>query len=91
MRVFFRVYTSQLEVKRSFAKSGSVYVCGGCQQFHIQPFGRVKEQESKNGKNVNHLYKTAGGPPVDQRCADCNFTHHVRFPFALSIEQPADG
>lgn len=89
MRIFFRVYTSQLEVKQSFAKSGSVYICAGCQQWHIQPFGRVKEAVNK-GKNINFSYKTMPGPPVDQRCKDCSFTHHVAGPLWLGpLHDPA--
>ncbi|KAL7414373.1 N2,N2-dimethylguanosine tRNA methyltransferase [Mrakia frigida] len=77
MRVFFRIYSSPLQVKQAFSKTGTVYICNGCESHHTQNFGRVGESSQKNGKGVNYTYKNSSGPPVGQKCEQCNSNHHL--------------
>jgi tRNA (guanine26-N2/guanine27-N2)-dimethyltransferase len=80
IRVFFRVYSSPIQVKRSFSQSGTVYVCGGCQNAISQPFGRV--EENKKGTNVNYSYKNTAMPrELGNKCGQCGGTNHVCPPF----------
>ncbi|CED83675.1 -dimethylguanosine trna methyltransferase [Phaffia rhodozyma] len=78
MRVFFRVYSSPFEVKRVFSKTGTVYVCAGCQAYTIQPFGRVVETDK--GRGMNYAFKNHQGPPTGPRCSECGAVHHLAGP-----------
>jgi tRNA (guanine26-N2/guanine27-N2)-dimethyltransferase len=82
VRVFVRVRTAPNEVKKLASKTAMYYVCTGCQAFHEQPLGRVieKTNEKSGHVNVNTQFKTAGGPPVGERCVECNSTMHVAGP-----------
>lgn len=75
MRTFVRVWTGPSQVKSLATNTGTVYVCNHCQTFHPQRFGRMS-QTSKTGKtgetNVNTRYSNAQGPPVGERCSECN-------------------
>ena len=42
VRVFVRVFTSQVVCKSSTSKLGHVYQCSGCESFAIQPLGRLE-------------------------------------------------
>ncbi|KAI0362202.1 N2,N2-dimethylguanosine tRNA methyltransferase [Trametes cingulata] len=79
VRLFVRVYTAPIEVKKVFSKTAVYHVCSGCQSFYEQPFGRVVEQVSDKG-NVNLLFKVHQGPPVSERCPECNSALHVAGP-----------
>ncbi|KAL7283462.1 hypothetical protein ACG7TL_002894 [Trametes sanguinea] len=79
VRLFVRVYTAPVEVKKLFSKTAVYHVCSGCQSFYEQPLGRVTEQVSQKG-NVNLLFKVHTGPPVSERCPECNSVLHVAGP-----------
>ncbi|KAI9070376.1 N2,N2-dimethylguanosine tRNA methyltransferase [Trametes sanguinea] len=79
VRLFVRVYTAPVEVKKLFSKTAVYHVCSGCQSFYEQPLGRVTEQVSQKG-NVNLLFKVQTGPPVSERCPECNSVLHVAGP-----------
>jgi len=66
----------------SSSKTGTVYICNGCEIHHTQNFGRVGENTQKNGKGINYTYKNSSGPPVGQKCDECGSTHHVSFDFS---------
>ncbi|KAI0647130.1 N2,N2-dimethylguanosine tRNA methyltransferase [Trametes meyenii] len=79
VRVFVRVYTQPLEVKKAFSKTAIYYVCSGCQSFYEQPLGRVTEQVSGKG-NLNLHFKVQQGPTVPERCPECHSALHVAGP-----------
>ncbi|RPD66222.1 N2,N2-dimethylguanosine tRNA methyltransferase [Lentinus tigrinus ALCF2SS1-6] len=82
VRLFVRVHTSPIDVKRVFSKTAVYYVCSGCQFYYEQPLGRVVENTTeKNGKvNVNVHFKVQTGPGVSERCPECNSAMHVAGP-----------
>ncbi|KAI0797923.1 N2,N2-dimethylguanosine tRNA methyltransferase [Abortiporus biennis] len=79
IRVFVRVSTSPIEVKKLMSKTSTFYVCSGCQSFYEQPLGRVHEQVSAKG-NTTQLYKVRSGPTVSEQCPECNSILHVAGP-----------
>jgi tRNA (guanine26-N2/guanine27-N2)-dimethyltransferase len=74
VRLFVRVHTGPSEVKRVASKTGLVYTCSYCQDFHEQRMGRVTETESKNG-NINYKFQNGTGPPgtigAGSSCEEC--------------------
>ncbi|KAH9901013.1 N2,N2-dimethylguanosine tRNA methyltransferase [Cubamyces lactineus] len=79
VRLFVRVFTAPIEVKKLFSQTAVYHVCSGCQSFYEQPLGRVTEQVSAKG-NVNLHFKVHTGPPVSERCPECNSVLHVAGP-----------
>lgn len=49
----------------------TVYKCRGCNMTTLLPLGSAKS-DSKNMK-----FTLLSGPPVDQKCDHCGFTHLV--------------
>ncbi|SPO27908.1 related to N2,N2-dimethylguanosine tRNA methyltransferase [Ustilago trichophora] len=86
LRTFVRVWTGPVEVKNVASKTGTVYICTHCQDFHVQRFGRAT-QTSNTGKtgqtNVNYRYSSAQGPPVGERCNECGNRMHLGGPMWL--------
>ena len=74
VRVFVRVYTSPLNVKRSASKHSYYYSCRGCETFHLQPVGTKIEQ----GNQKKYLPGT--GPSIPQTCAECGRNHYMGGP-----------
>ncbi|TBU65737.1 N2,N2-dimethylguanosine tRNA methyltransferase [Dichomitus squalens] len=79
VRIFVRVYSSPIDVKKVFSKTAIYYVCTGCQSFYEQPIGRMVENVSGKG-NVNLHFKAHTGPPVSERCPECNSALHAAGP-----------
>ncbi|TBU35890.1 N2,N2-dimethylguanosine tRNA methyltransferase [Dichomitus squalens] len=79
VRIFVRVYSSPIDVKKVFSKTAIYYVCTGCQSFYEQPIGRMIENVSGKG-NVNLHFKAHTGPPVSERCPECNSALHAAGP-----------
>ncbi|KAI0324526.1 N2,N2-dimethylguanosine tRNA methyltransferase [Cubamyces sp. BRFM 1775] len=79
VRLFVRVFTAPVEVKKLFSQTAVYHVCSGCQSFYEQPLGRVTEHVSAKG-NVNLHFKVHTGPPVSERCPECNSVLHVAGP-----------
>lgn len=61
------------------SKTAVYYVCSGCQSYYEQPLGRMVEQVSQKNGQVNAQYKVHTGPPVSERCPECNCVLHVGF------------
>ena len=59
------------------SKTGTVYICNGCESHHIQSFGKVVESAQNRGPGMNYQYKNVSGPPVGARCDECGSAHHV--------------
>ncbi|KNC87065.1 hypothetical protein SARC_00809, partial [Sphaeroforma arctica JP610] len=68
LRVFVRVYTSPLEVKKSASKGSLVYHCQGCNSFYLQQVGKYHMSE-KGPK-----FAAGTGPIIDRRCENCGFS-----------------
>jgi len=73
-RVFVRVYTSALEVKKAGSKLSTVYSCTGCGSYTLSPLLKVTE----NGNSVK--YKPGTGPPVGMTCDQCNKPYQIGGP-----------
>ncbi|SPO36332.1 related to N2,N2-dimethylguanosine tRNA methyltransferase [Pseudozyma flocculosa] len=85
MRTFVRVWTGPVEVKKNASKTGTVYVCGQCQNWDVQRLGRATRTENvgKTGQaNVNWRYQSAHGPPADGStgCSECGGRMHLGGP-----------
>ena len=63
VRLFVRVYESAKECRLSSAKISNVYQCCRCDNFVLQPLGRINP---KNGHSM-----PARGPIVGPRCEHC--------------------
>ncbi|KAF7294912.1 tRNA (guanine(26)-N(2))-dimethyltransferase [Mycena indigotica] len=79
VRLFIRVRTSPIEVKRAVAKTSIYWICNDCQSFYGQPMGKVSEKAHPSGP-VNVTFKTQAGPPVSETCPECNGVMHAAGP-----------
>ncbi|EJU05611.1 N2-dimethylguanosine tRNA methyltransferase [Dacryopinax primogenitus] len=79
VRVFVRIRTSPLEVKQAVSKTGTIYVCSGCQSWRVQPLGKYVEDP---GKGRGNKWRLAQGPPegMGDRCSECGEKWHVAGP-----------
>ncbi|EGN95938.1 hypothetical protein SERLA73DRAFT_111881 [Serpula lacrymans var. lacrymans S7.3] len=80
VRIFVRIHSAPIEVKKAASKTATYYICAGCQSFYEQPLGRIIEKVHEKSGNVNHQFKTQVGPPVPQRCPECDSPFHVAGP-----------
>ncbi|KAG0146252.1 hypothetical protein CROQUDRAFT_92868 [Cronartium quercuum f. sp. fusiforme G11] len=81
VRIFVRVYTSPVEVKKTMVQTALVYVCTNCSSHHLQPLGRSSNKPTKSGQGSNISYGTAAGPPVpSSTCEECGGKFHVAGP-----------
>jgi hypothetical protein len=65
------------------SKTSLYYICTGCQSFFGQPLGKLTEKVHERSGSVNYLFKTQAGPPVPERCPECNSALHVSDLFDL--------
>ncbi|KAG8177922.1 hypothetical protein JTE90_015357 [Oedothorax gibbosus] len=71
VRVFVKVFTSPIAVKRSLCKLSLVYVCSGCGSFYFQPIGnRLKTEKGEK-------FSPGIGPPVNTKCSNCGHSYKV--------------
>ncbi|KIY43399.1 N2,N2-dimethylguanosine tRNA methyltransferase [Fistulina hepatica ATCC 64428] len=81
VRLFIRIETAPIEVKKAASKTSLYYVCSACQAFYEQRLGRTVERRNEVTGNVNYSYRVAAGPPLQQStCPQCNSTLHVAGP-----------
>ncbi|KAH9822413.1 tRNA methyltransferase [Melampsora americana] len=81
VRIFVRVYTSPVEVKKAMVQTALVYVCSNCSSHHLQPLGRSQPKPTRSGEGVNNSYGTSAGPPVPgPQCTECGGKFHVAGP-----------
>lgn len=73
VRVFVRVTDARAAAKMQPSRTASVYHCGECSTFALQPHGRVRERERRGGGGgaPQRHYMPATGPPTDAQCAVC--------------------
>jgi len=80
VRLFVRVQTAPIEVKKVASKTSIYYVCSGCQSFYEQPLGRMTDRVNDRSGNATTLFKTHVGPPVPEKCPECESPLHVAGP-----------
>ncbi|KAI5123353.1 hypothetical protein M0805_001774 [Coniferiporia weirii] len=80
VRLFIRIQSGPSEVKKAASKTSTYYVCSGCQSFYEQPLGKIMEKVSEKSGQVNLLYKQRVGPPVGDKCPECDSALHVAGP-----------
>lgn len=80
LRVFVRVWTRPETVKLNASKTGLVYSCSKCSDFHIQPMGRATSSANAKTGATNVKFGSASGPPTDMRCGECGCSFHVGGP-----------
>lgn len=80
VRVFVRVYTSPMQVKRQAAQSGLVLECTGCQSFWPHHIGRIKI----DGASVKYSPGLLEAPlQPGCRCPQCDSSVKMGGPFWL--------
>ncbi|KAJ7774567.1 N2 N2-dimethylguanosine tRNA methyltransferase [Mycena maculata] len=79
VRLFIRIRTSPLEVKKAITKTSTYWVCTDCQSFYGQPMAKVTEKAHPSGA-VNYNFKLQPGPPVMDKCPECEGTLHMAGP-----------
>ncbi|KII88465.1 hypothetical protein PLICRDRAFT_625302 [Plicaturopsis crispa FD-325 SS-3] len=80
VRIFVRIKSAPIEVKKTANKTSVYYICTGCQSFYGHPLGKMTEKVHEKSGNVNYLFKTQSGPPVPEQCPECNSTLHFAGP-----------
>ncbi|KAI0093858.1 tRNA methyltransferase [Irpex rosettiformis] len=80
VRLFIRVTSSPIGVKRLASKNSTYYVCTHCQSFYDQPLGKIATTMNKVGSGTHDTFKTHSGPPVGDRCPECNSHFHIAGP-----------
>ncbi|KAG7190364.1 hypothetical protein KM043_006475 [Ampulex compressa] len=73
IRVFVKVYSSQIKCKDNATKVGRIYQCSGCETFSVQPLCVKK----------GTAYKLPSAPHIDELCKHCCHKHHIGGPIWL--------
>ncbi|WFD41629.1 methylamine--glutamate N-methyltransferase [Malassezia psittaci] len=90
LRVFVRVWTRPETVKLNASKTGLVYTCSKCSDFHIQPMGRATTSANVKTNSPITKFGSASGPPTDARCGECGGSFHVGGPMWFgAIQDPS--
>ncbi|XP_053978045.1 tRNA (guanine(26)-N(2))-dimethyltransferase [Hylaeus volcanicus] len=74
IRVFVKIFSSQIKCKDNAAKVGMIYQCTGCESINNQPFCYKKSSGP---------YKVSQSPCVDQLCNICQHKQHAGGPIWL--------
>lgn len=86
VRLFIQVDTAPIEVKQLASKTGLVYTCSYCHNFHEQRLGRSTETHGKKG-GATIKYQNGGGPPAAMaaggRCEECGSSYLAAGPMWL--------
>jgi len=80
VRLFIRIQSAPIEVKKAASKTSVYYICTGCQAFYDQPLGRMTEKVHEPSGNVNINFKTHVGPTVPEKCPECHSVLHIAGP-----------
>lgn len=80
VRLFVRVHSGAVEVKKAASNTSMYYICSGCQSFFEQKLGRTIEKVNEKTGARSYQFKTQVGPPVPSECSDCGFPLHVSGP-----------
>lgn len=71
LRIFVRVHTKPLEVKKLPSKTGLVYTCTGCQNWAEHRMGRVSNVDGREKFHPSQV------PQVGSSCSECGSRYHV--------------
>ncbi|KAF7304907.1 tRNA (guanine(26)-N(2))-dimethyltransferase [Mycena kentingensis (nom. inval.)] len=80
VRLFIRVKSSPIDVKRAVAKTSIFWICNDCQSHYGQTIGHVNEKKVDAHGAVNFVFKTQAGPPVSENCPECKGVLHAAGP-----------
>ncbi|KAJ3491602.1 hypothetical protein NLJ89_g11324 [Agrocybe chaxingu] len=80
VRLFIRVHSSPMEVKKALVKNSTFYVCTTCQSYYEQPFGKMLSKTHEKSGHTNLIFKTRAGPLVTGKCPECESNLHVGGP-----------
>ncbi|GJJ12119.1 hypothetical protein Clacol_006360 [Clathrus columnatus] len=80
VRMFVRVQSAPIEVKKAFSQTSLYYVCTNCQAYYQQTLGKVVDKSTEMSSNPNLQYKVNAGPPVSPMCGECGGTFHIAGP-----------
>jgi tRNA (guanine26-N2/guanine27-N2)-dimethyltransferase len=89
VRLFIRVDTRPVEVKRLASQTGVVYACNFCQTPVEQPFGRINERQGSKG-NINLVYRSAANQAGPGTCTQCGSPQHLAGPMWLGPIQDSE-
>jgi len=80
IRVFVRLQTAPLEVKKALTKTSIFFVCTSCQAFFEQPLGKLVTKTSETSGHINSIFRTQAGPLIPDKCTECDSTLHIAGP-----------
>ncbi|KAF9218193.1 N2,N2-dimethylguanosine tRNA methyltransferase [Gyrodon lividus] len=80
VRLFVRIHTGPVEVKKAASKTSMFYVCPGCSSFHEQKLGKAVGKVNEKSGTIDYRFKTVSGPPVSSECPECGSPPHVAGP-----------
>jgi len=80
IRVFVRLETSPLEVKKALTKTSTFFVCTSCQAFFEQPLGKTVTKTSETSGQITSIFRTQAGPLIPDKCTECDSVLHIAGP-----------
>ncbi|KAF9053718.1 N2,N2-dimethylguanosine tRNA methyltransferase [Hymenopellis radicata] len=80
VRLFIKVKTSPIEVKRALTKTSLYHICTLCQSFYEQPIGKVVEKRNESSGSVNYHFKTTQNAGISEHCQECQSYLHIAGP-----------
>jgi len=85
IRVFVRIYTRPVEVKKLASQTGAVLTCHYCQSPSEMRFGRhsIRPGGDKEGSKDTDKYQGGSGPSVGTRCDECGSNYTLAGPMWL--------
>ncbi|KAF8212204.1 N2,N2-dimethylguanosine tRNA methyltransferase-domain-containing protein [Mycena galopus ATCC 62051] len=79
VRLFIRVATSPILAKRAITKTSTYWVCSNCQSYYGHPLAKLVERSTQ----------LQGGPPVMDKCPECDSVLHMAGPmWSAPIHNP---
>lgn len=83
VRIFVRVQTRPVEVKKLASKMGAVFTCIGCQSYSTLPFGRHHENNETRSGQILDKFQPGAGPSIGSACDQCGSRYHTAGPMWL--------
>uniref|UniRef100_H2ZLY0 tRNA (guanine(26)-N(2))-dimethyltransferase n=1 Tax=Ciona savignyi TaxID=51511 RepID=H2ZLY0_CIOSA len=75
VRIFVQVHYKPSIAQQTSSKQIKLYRCVGCSSFHSQHL------VDRKGTDKNPTYFASVGPPVGERCLECNHRHKIGGPY----------
>lgn len=73
VRLFVRVYSKQVEVKKAWSRVANVYQCSGCSAYHLQPYSTTKQHKTQGEYYVTNV-------KYDRTCDQCGWKYKLGGP-----------